>query len=115
MERVTEEAVEVVEFNEDGSEKKRHTLPSKLNMFIPGFRGVNCMMDETGKGIEGLCNPRGFVLVDDYQRNPTFKNVYAVGDIQRGASLVVWAIRDGREAAEAILEKFSAARAVAAE
>ena len=79
VERVTEEAVEVVEFNEDGSEKKRHTLPSKLNMFIPGFRGVNCMMDETGKGIEGLCNPRGFVLVDDYQRNPTFKNVYAVG------------------------------------
>jgi glutamate synthase (NADPH/NADH) small chain len=29
--------------------------------------------------------------------------VYAVGDIVRGASLVVWAIRDGREAAEAIL------------
>lgn len=32
-------------------------------------------------------------------------DVYAVGDIVRGASLVVWAIRDGREAAEAILEK----------
>ena len=79
VERVTPEAVEVVEVNEDGTEKKRHTLPSKLNMFIPGFRGVNCMMDETGKGIEGLCNPRGFVLVDEYQRNPTFKNVYAVG------------------------------------
>jgi glutamate synthase (NADPH/NADH) small chain len=42
-------------------------------------------------------------------------NVYAVGDIVRGASLVVWAIRDGREAAEAILEKLSASSAVAAE
>ena len=41
--------------------------------------------------------------------------VYAVGDIVRGASLVVWAIRDGREAADAILERFNAAEAVAAE
>ncbi len=43
------------------------------------------------------------------------ENVYAVGDIVRGASLVVWAIRDGREAAEAILEKLATAGAVAAE
>ena len=42
-------------------------------------------------------------------------NVYAVGDIVRGASLVVWAIRDGREAAEAILEKLAVGGAVAAE
>ncbi|MBF9045657.1 FAD-dependent oxidoreductase [Rhodobacterales bacterium LSUCC0031] len=42
-------------------------------------------------------------------------DVYAVGDIVRGASLVVWAIRDGREAAEAILEKLAVAGAVAAE
>lgn len=41
--------------------------------------------------------------------------VYAVGDIVRGASLVVWAIRDGREAADAILEYVSQAEAVAAE
>ncbi|MEX0280225.1 MAG: NAD(P)-dependent oxidoreductase [Arenibacterium sp.] len=40
--------------------------------------------------------------------------VYAVGDIVRGASLVVWAIRDGRDCAEAILNDFAAA-AVAAE
>ena len=40
--------------------------------------------------------------------------VYAVGDIVRGASLVVWAIRDGREAAEAILERFNAAAATVA-
>ena len=43
-------------------------------------------------------------------------DVYAVGDIVRGASLVVWAIRDGRDCAEAILSKFNAAgNAVAAE
>ncbi|MET4130317.1 NAD(P)-dependent oxidoreductase [Roseovarius sp. MBR-6] len=41
--------------------------------------------------------------------------VYAVGDIVRGASLVVWAIRDGRDAAAAILDDLDGARAVAAE
>ena len=41
--------------------------------------------------------------------------VYAVGDIVRGASLVVWAIRDGRDCADAILERFEGAAQVAAE
>jgi glutamate synthase (NADPH/NADH) small chain len=42
--------------------------------------------------------------------------VYAVGDIVRGASLVVWAIRDGRDCAEAILADLNArASAIAAE
>jgi len=41
--------------------------------------------------------------------------VYAVGDIVRGASLVVWAIKDGRDCAEAILERFTTKAAVAAE
>ncbi|MFK7743844.1 MAG: NAD(P)-dependent oxidoreductase [Roseobacter sp.] len=43
------------------------------------------------------------------------ENVYAVGDIVRGASLVVWAIRDGRDCAEAILEKMGANASIAAE
>ena len=41
--------------------------------------------------------------------------VYAVGDIVRGASLVVWAIKDGRDCAEAILKEFDSHAAVAAE
>ncbi|MCC5958389.1 MAG: NAD(P)-dependent oxidoreductase [Rhodobacteraceae bacterium] len=41
--------------------------------------------------------------------------VWAVGDIVRGASLVVWAIRDGREAAQSILNYLSAPAQVAAE
>ena len=41
--------------------------------------------------------------------------VYAVGDIVRGASLVVWAIRDGRDCAQAILDDFDAKSALAAE
>ncbi|EBA16920.1 glutamate synthase, small subunit [Roseobacter sp. SK209-2-6] len=41
--------------------------------------------------------------------------VYAVGDIVRGASLVVWAIKDGRDCADAILENFNSKAALAAE
>ena len=41
--------------------------------------------------------------------------IYAVGDIVRGASLVVWAIRDGRDCADAILKDFDSVAAVAAE
>jgi len=43
------------------------------------------------------------------------EGVFAVGDIVRGASLVVWAIRDGRDAAAAILDYLGSAQAVAAE
>jgi len=41
--------------------------------------------------------------------------VYAVGDIVRGASLVVWAIRDGRDCAEHLLQDFDKQAAIAAE
>ena len=41
--------------------------------------------------------------------------VYAVGDIVRGASLVVWAIRDGRDCAEHVLKDFEKLAAIAAE
>lgn len=43
------------------------------------------------------------------------EGVYAVGDIVRGASLVVWAIRDGRDCAEAILKRLGDTSVMAAE
>ena len=58
----------------------------------------------------------GTVKADFRTHATALDGVYAVGDIVRGASLVVWAIRDGREAAEAMLERFAMATAgVAAE
>lgn len=59
--------------------KKAYKLPSKYTMFIPAFRGVDCLRGEDGKWIEGLTNPRGFVLADKLQRNPTYPNVFSVG------------------------------------
>ncbi len=58
-------------------------------------------------------SPYGTVAVNA-QFETSLPNVFAAGDIVRGASLVVWAIRDGRDAAEAIHQKLSAqARKVA--
>ncbi|WP_102225835.1 NAD(P)-dependent oxidoreductase [Acidimangrovimonas sediminis] len=52
----------------------------------------------------------------DFRTHATsLPGVFAAGDIVRGASLVVWAIRDGREAADAILDYLAEAGAVAAE
>ncbi|MEM7752621.1 MAG: NAD(P)-dependent oxidoreductase [Pseudomonadota bacterium] len=56
----------------------------------------------------------GTIKADFRTHETSLEGVYAVGDIVRGASLVVWAIRDGREAAEAVLERFATA-AIAAE
>ena len=44
---------------------------------------------------------RGFVIVDECMKTYV-DNIFAAGDIVRGASLVVWAIRDGRDAAVSI-------------
>jgi glutamate synthase (NADPH) small chain len=58
----------------------------------------------------------GTIKADFRSKETSLPGVYAVGDIVRGASLVVWAIRDGREAAESILARFDAGSArVAAE
>jgi len=64
----------VEEVNDDGSSRKLHDLPFAFAMMLPAFRGVPAV-----RGIDGLTNPRGFILVDRYQRNPAFRNVFAVG------------------------------------
>jgi sulfide:quinone oxidoreductase len=64
----------VEEVAEDGSTKSTHDLPFSFSMMLPAFRGV-----EAVRGIEGLTNPRGFIIVDKHQRNPTFPDVFALG------------------------------------
>jgi len=64
----------VEEVNEDGAVKATHELPFAFSMLLPAFRGVPAVA-----GIEGLTNPRGFVIVDKHQRNPSFPNVFGLG------------------------------------
>jgi glutamate synthase (NADPH/NADH) small chain len=67
-------------------------------------------------GVPELKVTRWGTIKAAYQTHATsLPGVYAVGDIVRGASLVVWAIRDGREAGAAILDWLSQPAAIAAE
>ncbi|MEO6947565.1 MAG: FAD/NAD(P)-binding oxidoreductase [Nitrobacter sp.] len=64
----------VEEVNDDGSVKATHELPFAFSMLLPAFRGVSAV-----HGIEGLTNPRGFIVIDKHQRNPAFPNIFGVG------------------------------------
>jgi sulfide:quinone oxidoreductase len=71
---VEEGRIHFTEVDEDGNDKRDHELEFKHSMILPAFRGVDAVT-----GIEGLTNPRDFILIDDYQRNPTYSNIYSVG------------------------------------
>ena len=62
------------EHNDNGEVIKQHELPFKYSMMLPSFKGVDAVAN-----VEGLCNPRGFVMVDDVQRNPKYPNIYSAG------------------------------------
>ncbi|MGN6423434.1 MAG: NAD(P)/FAD-dependent oxidoreductase [Asticcacaulis sp.] len=64
----------VEELSDDGAHKADHELPFGFSMMLPAFRGVPAV-----RGIEGLTNPRGFILIDKHQRNPSFTNIYSLG------------------------------------
>jgi glutamate synthase (NADPH/NADH) small chain len=50
-------------------------------------------------------DPRGNVKADTLAYRSSNPKVFAAGDMRRGQSLVVWAIREGRQAAHAV-DKF---------
>jgi sulfide:quinone oxidoreductase len=71
---ITERSLRVEEVDEDGKLRRTHELPSHYTMLLPAFRGVAAV-----RGVEGLTNPRGMILVDQHQANPTFQNIFAIG------------------------------------
>jgi sulfide:quinone oxidoreductase len=72
--KVEQDRMTVEEVAADGAVAATHDLPFAYAMVLPAFRGVPALA-----GIEGLVNPRGFVLVDRHQRNPAYPNVFALG------------------------------------
>lgn len=71
---VTDGKIAFTEVDDDGNDKKQHELEFKHSMILPAFKGVPAIA-----GIEGLTNPRDFILIDEFQRNPKYDNIYAVG------------------------------------
>jgi sulfide:quinone oxidoreductase len=74
VQKVEPGIMHVLEVDEDGKDKKTHEVKFAYAMMLPAFTGVDAV-----RGIAGLTNPRGFVLIDEHQQNPTFKNVWSVG------------------------------------
>ena len=64
----------VTELDMNGNLVKEHELPFKYSMMLPAFKGVDPVA-----GVEGLCNPRGFVLIDEHQRSKKYRNIFAAG------------------------------------
>ncbi|GKT11628.1 MAG: sulfide:quinone oxidoreductase [Thiomicrorhabdus sp.] len=81
--KITEGLMFVDEHSNDGQVIKQHELPFKYSMMLPAFKGskfLQDMIDSDPKKMGGsLVNPRGFVKVDNFSRNPTHHNIYALG------------------------------------
>ncbi len=78
------------------------TLPADLILLAMGFVGplTQGLLDQAGVSLD----PRGNVAanVSDYRTSDP--QIFACGDMRRGQSLVVWAIREGRQTARAVDE-----------
>jgi len=72
--KVEDGVMYVDELNDAGEVVKQHELPFRHSMMLPAFKGVDAVAE-----VEGLCNPRGFVLIDEHQRNPKYPNIYSAG------------------------------------
>ena len=64
----------VTELDEAGQVKRDHELPFAYSMMLPAFKGVEAVAQ-----VDGLCNPRGFVLIDEYQRSKKYRNIFSAG------------------------------------
>jgi sulfide:quinone oxidoreductase len=71
---VEEGSMHVTTVDDAGEDVKSVDLPFAHAMILPAFTGIDAV-----RGIEGLTNPRGFIIIDEYQRNPTYPDIYSVG------------------------------------
>jgi sulfide:quinone oxidoreductase len=81
VDRVERARMHVSECDAAGAPQRQRVLPFRYAMMMPAFRGIDAVA-----GIEGLVNARGFILVDEHQRNPRFPNIFAAGATVEAAS-----------------------------
>lgn len=81
-----------------GSERE---LPADVVLIAAGFLGAE---DYVAKAFGVELNERTNVKTEAGSYRTSRENVFVTGDMHRGQSLVVWAIREGREAARAVDE-----------
>lgn len=72
--RVEDGRLFATELDSLGNSLREHELPFLFAMMLPAFKGVDAV-----SAVEGLCNPRGFVLIDDHQRSTKYRNIFSAG------------------------------------
>ena len=77
-------------------------IPADLVLLAMGF--LHPEHEGMLTDLEVDLDPRGNVLADTRDYRTSVDGVFACGDMRRGQSLVVWAIREGRQAARAVDE-----------
>ena len=83
-------------------EGSRFELKADLVLLAMGFLGPRKpgMIEQAGLALD----PRGNVAADVKDYKTSVPKLFAAGDMRRGQSLVVWAIREGRQCARSIDE-----------
>jgi glutamate synthase (NADPH/NADH) small chain len=77
-------------------------IPADLVLLAMGF--VHPVREGMLEQLGVKLDPRGNVEADTLGYHSSVDKVFAAGDMRRGQSLVVWAIREGRQAARAVDE-----------
>ena len=72
--RVEEGKLFVTQLDDLGKDYKEHEIGFKLSMMLPAFKGVDAVA-----AVPNLCNPRGFVLIDEFQRSKAYRNIFSAG------------------------------------
>jgi glutamate synthase (NADPH/NADH) small chain len=75
-------------------------MKADLVLLAMGFLGPRRGELLTQAGVE--LDPRGNVLANTVEYRTSRDGLFAAGDMRRGQSLVVWAIREGRQCARAV-------------
>ena len=72
--RVEADRLFTTELDGAGNVRREHELPFRFAMMLPAFKGVDPVA-----AVAGLCNPRGFVLIDEHQRSKKYRNIFSAG------------------------------------
>ncbi len=78
VDKVETGKVSVSECDDNGEAVKAVEIESKYTMLLPAFKGVDTVANLADVA-SGFVNPRGFVMINEYQQSPVKDNIFSLG------------------------------------
>ncbi|MBC8493612.1 MAG: FAD-dependent oxidoreductase [Candidatus Thioglobus sp.] len=75
---VTADTVTVEQVDDNGATIKTHEVATMHTMMLPAFKGVDAVANLANVDARYV-NPRGFVMINDYQQSPIKDNIFSLG------------------------------------